>query len=180
MKKNARFTGALTREVIGGAVILGIIGGIAIDLLETPYLYEYVEASESELVIEPEPKEVRIEVVYNWNAQRIEQEIREIFHEMPNTAVATFKCESGGGVLKAQVQSGHILSYGQEQSFGPLQIHAPDHEQTAQRLGYGDYRTNPASNVRLGKYIYDQRIKHGGYPFQDWSCYKQDLYKKYL
>ena len=129
---------------------------------------------------EIEPVEVLIGVKIDWTHERIEKEIREVFFENPNTAVAVFKCESGGGILKAEVQSGHTLSYGREESFGPLQIHARDHEKTAQRLGYGDYKTNPASNIRLGKYIYEQRIARGGRAFQDWTCYTQDLWQKYL
>lgn len=122
---------------------------------------------------------VQIAIEIDWTAERIEKEVREVFYEMPNTAVAVFKCESGG-VLKAKVQSGHTLSYGREESFGPLQIHARDHETTAVLLGYGDYRTNPASNIRLGKYIYDNRINRGGYPFQDWTCYKKDMWQRHL
>jgi len=167
----------MTINVIALSVGVGIVGGILLDVLHTPSIVEEVHAAET---VEVAPKEVRIEVVIDWTAERIEKEIREVFHEMPNTAVATFICESGGGVLKAEVQSGHILSYGREQSFGPLQIHAPDHEQTAKKLGYGDYRTNPKSNILLGKYIYNQRLKQGGYPFQDWTCYNKNLYRKYL
>ena len=164
--------------LVGWGATLGVITGVSI-FVGQPHLIEYVQAESTIEVenIQPEPKEVRIEVVYNWTAERIEQEIRAVFHEMPNTAVATFKCESG---LKPVIQSNHILSYGREQSFGPLQIHAPDHEVTAKKLGLADYRTNPKSNIQLGRYIYDQRIKHGGYPFQDWTCYNQGLYKKHL
>lgn len=166
--------------LVGWGVTLGVITGVGI-FVSQPHLVDYVQAESTIEVeqVEPEPQVVRIKVVYNWTPERIEQEIREVFHEKPNTAVAIFKCESGG-VLVPEVQSNHILSYGREQSFGPLQIHAPDHERTAKRLGFEDYRTNPKSNILLGRYIYDQRIKHGGYPFQDWTCYNQGLYKKHL
>lgn len=171
MRRNTRFTGALTREVVGGAIVIGIIGGILFDVTNMTYSTEYALAAEPEVEI-VERKEVRIEVVYNWDKVRIEAEIRKAFPETPNTAVAIAKCESG---LTVKIQSQHILSYGQEQSFGLFQIHAPDHEENAVRLGYGDYRTNPVHNIAYARWLYDT---NGGWT--DWTCYNAGLYWNHL
>ncbi len=121
---------------------------------------------------EEKPKEILIEVVINWTPERIEQEIRSVFPEAPNTAVAIFKCESG---LDPDIQSHHILSYGREQSFGVAQIHAPDWHDTAIRLGYVNYKTDPSDNLKMARYIYDGRGN-----FNDWTCYKNGGYKIHL
>ena len=113
----------------------------------------------------------------DWTKERIEEEIRRVFPEMPDIAVAVARCESG---LVADVQARATLSYGREQSFGIFQIHARDHHKTAVRLELGDYKTDPADNIAMARHIYDNRIAHGGYPFQDWSCYKNGGYKRFL
>jgi len=117
-----------------------------------------------------EPKEALIEVVYDKVG--IERIIRETFPEAPNTAVAIAKCESG---LKADIQSHHTLSYGREQSYGVFQIHAKDHDRTATRLGYEQYRTQVEDNVLMARHLYDSRGS-----FKDWTCYNTGEYKKYL
>jgi Transglycosylase SLT domain len=154
-------------------VLIGIILGILIDIaLQRSTIIYVAEAKET---VAPIP--VMIEVKIDWTRERIEEEIRTVFHENPNTAVAVAKCESG---LDADVQSGHTLSYGREQSFGIFQIHARDHQSTAVRLGLESYRTDPGDNIAMARHIYDNRLAHGGYAFQDWSCYKNGGYKKYL
>lgn len=154
--------------MIAGAVLAGILTGLFIQIsLDSATVVQ----AKSEEVIE-EPEEVRIEVVIDWTKERIEEEIRTVFHEEPNTAVAIAKCESG---LKADIQSHHILSYGREQSFGVFQIHAKDHEGTANRLGLEDYRTDVKDNVQMARFLYDNRGN-----FNDWTCFKSGEYKRYL
>lgn len=154
--------------MIAGAVLAGILTGLFIQIsLDSATVVQ----AKSEEVIE-EPEEVRIEVVIDWTKERIEEEIRTVFHEEPNTAVAIAKCESG---LKADIQSHHILSYGREQSFGVFQIHAKDHEGTAKRLGLEDYRTDVKDNVQMARFLYDNRGN-----FNDWTCFKSGEYKRYL
>ena len=55
-----------------------------------------------------------------------------------------------------------------EESYCIFQIHAPAHQVEADRLGYGDYRTNIESCVAMAYEIY----KNKGYTFTDWSVYK--------
>lgn len=159
----------LTRVGIVWVVIATIVGGILIDI-KIAEAYKNVEV-ESITTIH-EPKEVRLEVVTNWTPKRIEQEIRTVFHEAPNTAVAIAKCESG---LDVDIQSYHTLSYGREESFGIFQIHAKDHDRTAKRLGYENYKTDVKDNLAMARYLYNSRGN-----FKDWTCYKTGAYKKYL
>lgn len=157
---------------------MGILGGIFLGLLidvavRSNTVIYHVEAKETDVVSQP----VLVEAKIDWTKERIEEEIRRVFTEMPNTAVAVAKCESG---LVADIQSHHTLSYGREQSFGVFQVHARDHQKTAERLGLENYKTDPGDNIALARHIYDNRIANGGYPFQDWSCYKNGGYKRFL
>ena len=123
------------------------------------------------------PTPVLLEVRIDWTKERIEEEIRRVFPENPNLAVAIAKCESG---LVPDIQAKAMLSYGREQSFGIFQIHARDHHNTAVRLELENYKTDPGDNIAMARHIYDNRLKHGGYAFQDWSCYKNGGYKRFL
>lgn len=149
-------------------IIATLLGGILVDI-KIAEAYEYTEV-ETITVVVPPKKEVRIEVVYS--KEGIERLIRETFPEAPNTAVAIAKCESG---LDADIQSHHTLSYGREQSYGVFQIHAKDHDRTATRLGFGDYKTQVEDNVNMARHLFDARGS-----FKDWTCYKTGEYKKFL
>lgn len=163
----------LTKEILVGAVGIGIVFGIFIDILKTPYVYEYVYA-ESDTPIQEYGQPVRIEVVTDWTRERIIQEIRDTFPESPGLAVAIARCESKD--LQPAIQSEHILWYGRELSFGLMQIHEPVWGHVAERLGYTDWKTDPYDNLQMARYIYDE----AGGKFTDWTCYNEGLYKKYL
>jgi hypothetical protein len=153
----------ITVEVVAGAVLIGMLSGIFIDVIFKPYVVEVANAQEVE-----EPKEVRIEVIYDWTPERIEQEIRTVFWEDPDTAVKIAKCESG---LVADVQSNHTLSYGRERSYGLMQIHAPAWHTKAVALGYDDYQTDVLDNLHMARYIYEQAGKR----WTPWSCYSKKM-----
>lgn len=142
-----------------------MIGGILIDI-QIAEAYKNVEVEN--LVTVTEPREVAIEVVIDWTPERIAKEIRDTFPEAPETAVKIAKCESG---LVPTVQSHHRQSYGQERSFGIMQIHAPDWEDDAIRLGYKNYRTDVRENLKMARYIYEK----AGNSFQPWSCYSKKM-----
>ena len=57
-----------------------------------------------------------------------------------------------------------------EESHCIFQIHAPVHQVTADRLGYGDFRTNVESCVAMARVIYDQRGN-----FTAWEAYNTHL-----
>jgi len=141
-------------------VCFGIVTGLFADVLSKPYVQEVQAAT-----IEEEPKEVRLEIVIDWTPERIEKEIRTLFPEEPNTAVAIFKCESG---LIATAK-------GPTSDYGIAQIHAPSWDYKAIQLGYGDYKTDIEDNLKMARYIYDGRGN-----FNDWVCYTKGMHKKYL
>ncbi len=146
--------------------MFGIVTGIAADILSKPYVMEVQAAT-----IKEEPKPVEIEVVINWTPERIEKEIRATFPEAPNTAVAIAKAE--GGLLKER-QSDHYRNGVREPSFCTFQINEPSWMKTAKILGYGDYKTNPASCIKMARYIYDTA------GWDEWSVYNEGTYKKHL
>ena len=89
-------------------------------------------------------------------------------------AVAVARAESD----LLMIQSRHIYTASnvpkgykvgdKEESFCIFQIHKPAHQASADKLGYGDYRTNIESCVYMAYEIY----KNKGYTFTDWSVYK--------
>jgi hypothetical protein len=161
--------------ILGGAAMLGIIGGIfcfGVQLYAASTV-EVVQASETIEDVKPEPKVVLIATSTNWTKERIEQEIRKVFHETPNTAVAVAKCESG---LIPDIQSHHTLSYGREQSFGIMQIHAKDWDAVAKKLGFEKYKTDVEHNLGVARKIYDS----AGGTFTDWTCYNNGDWKLFL
>ena len=156
----------LSINMVAIAVVVGIVAGILIDVkraegVQDVHFVQVAEAATST------PPEVRIEVVTDWTRERIEREIRDTFPEDPETAVKIAQCESG---LRADIQSHHILSYGRERSWGVFQIHEPDHQKTAERLGLYNYKTDPRENIALARHIYDAA---GGWT--PWSCYTKRM-----
>lgn len=133
---------------------------------------EIMTESEYQAYLEREEVKRQKEEGTYWTEERIEEAIRATFPETPNTAVAIAKCESG---LNPTQQSYHQLSYGREQSFGIFQIHAPDHNATALRLGLPNYRTDVEENLKMARYIYDDRGN-----WTAWTCYTKGLYKAHL
>ena len=156
-------------QIIGYAVLMGIVLGIFIHLWSAP-LVVIREAEAATTTPEVVEKVVMIEVEYS--KEGIERLIRETFPEAPNTAVAVAKCESD---LNKDIQSHHILSYGREQSFGIFQIHARDWDARAKNLGFENYRTDVEDNVKMARYLYKSRGN-----FKDWTCYNSGAYKNFL
>lgn len=133
--------------------------------MRQPVIYE---AHAEPMTAIMEPQVVLIEVEIDWTRERIIREIEETFPEDPDTALAIAKCESG---LVADIQSRHILHYGQERSFGIFQIHSPDWHHKAMQLGYEEYRTDPGDNIAMARYIYEQAGKR----WTPWSCYTKRM-----
>lgn len=153
--------------------MVGVYGAIVVDAFYLQPPIEVVHRAEAYTeATTTAPRVVLIEEVINWTPERIEKEIRTVFTEEPNTAVAVAKCESG---LNPTIQSRHTLSYGREQSFGIFQIHAKDHHTTAVRLGLTEYKTEVRDNLNMARYLYDDA---GG--FTPWTCYKTGEYKRFL
>lgn len=157
----------ITRGLVGWSMMAGIVLPIMGDAFFNTASVHVVEIAQAS-ISEPVAETVLIESVVDWTPERIEQEIRKTFPEDPETAVKIAKCESG---LRTNIQSQHRLSYGQEKSFGVFQIHAPDWEKVALRLGYDNYKTNPEDNIAMARYIYDS----AGKTWRDWSCYTKKM-----
>lgn len=113
-----------------------------------------------------------IRVDIDWTEERIIEEIRATFPEEPDVAVAIAKCESH---LVSDIQSHWVTNGQQEQSFGIFQIHSPSWDARAKQLGYANYRTDPADNIKMARYIYDARGN-----FNDWTCYTKGIYRSQL
>lgn len=171
MRLRARFRKSrITRDLICLCIVLGVFLGVILHGLTTDYdgseLIHHVAAATTTEPAGPVPREVRIKIAYS--EEGIEKLIRDTFPEDPETAVKIAKCESG---LRVNIQSRHVLSYGQEQSFGIFQIHKPDWHTTALRLGYDEYKTDAADNIAMARYIYEQ----AGKTWRDWSCYTKRM-----
>jgi len=148
-------------EVIAWCFTIAIWGAAVIDThVLKPKVVEYVTPQIAEAYVEP--REVRIEVRVNWTEERIEQEIRSVFHEDPDIAVRIAKCESG---LR-------IDAKGPTQDYGLMQIHAPFWDAVARELGYHNYRTEVQDNLKMARYIYD----NAGKKWTDWVCYNKKMY----
>lgn len=147
-------------------LFLGTIGvilfGFVFEVLNTE---SQVVVHVAEAHVEPEPKEVLVEVVYDWSQERIEQEIRtaaDKYGVSYDRMYHTIECESGFDI---DIQSQHILSYGQELSFGLSQIHLPDHPS----VSYED-AVNPVFAIDFMAKAFSQ----GNAKW--WTCYRM-LYK---
>lgn len=119
-------------KAIGLGVVLGILGGIAIDVYQLANPATIVYAQEEEA-----PREIRIEVRVNWTEERIDQEIEKQAEKYGRNAEymkAVIACESMGSTT---IQSFHTYNFTDEKrgifkgerelSFGLAQIHLPHH-----------------------------------------------------
>jgi len=115
-----------------------------------------------------------------WTVKaNVVREIRKTFPETPNTAVAVAMAESGMQMIQSNHRypkdmAGHTAGT-REQSFCYYQIHAPAHDKTADRLGLGDYRTNPESCIKMARVVYDQA---GGW--SPWTVYQKKMHLAYV
>lgn len=112
---------------------------------------------------------------YWRDPENVKALIRSVFKEDPSTAVEVARRESQFIMQQSKhrytarnVPEGYSVG-DREQSFCVFQIHAPVHDKKAQELGYGDYRTNIESCVKMAYVIYQER------GFHPWSVYKDIL-----
>ena len=120
---------------------------------------------EIETVLAAPPREVQLVVVptkIDWTKDRVAEEIRTVFPEQPELAIAVFKCESG--LIPT--------AKGPTSDFGIAQIHSPSWDREAKRLGYGEYKTDVKHNLKMARHIYD----NAGGTFRDWVCYTRKMY----
>lgn len=164
--------------------LMSLFVGACIYLFYYPHIRDVFASTDEAGVVEEEPAipepsivsaepEVKVEVAIEWTREQIEKEIRKTFYETPNTAVAV-ATEEGG--LNKERQSDIRKNGVREPSFCTFQIHEPTWGKEAKRLGYGDYKTNPAHCIAMARHIYDT----AGQSWSDWSAYNNGSYWKHL
>lgn len=139
-------------------IIATIVGGILLDI----QIAEAYKVEVQDVIVVQEPKEVRLLVVTDWTPERIKEEIRTVFPEQPELAIAIFKCESG---LVPTAK-------GPTQDYGVAQVHSPTWDREAKRLGHTNYRTSVRENLKMARHIYDD----AGGSFTPWVCYTKKMY----
>lgn len=143
--------------------IITVITFIASDVYREASKPEIYVAEASETVVVPDKKEVLIEVEIDWdNKQRIVDEIKKVFPETPNTAVAIAKCESGLNpeATNTSNKNGTI-------DRGIMQINSI-HDTN----GYDLYDVQ--DNLEFARKLYEES------GWQPWVCYTRGYWKKHI
>ena len=115
---------------------------------------EVVYAAEERVV---GPKEVRIEVIYNWTEERIIEEIHAVFPDAPIMEKVA-RCES---TFKSTAMNPTNESYDK----GIFQISEKFHGETYRAMGYTDMH-DIKQNLAYARYLYDRN------GLSDWSASK--------
>ena len=127
----------MKRELIGYAVIVGIVLGLFLDT--------WIQAGSAPVIYKAEarePEEVLIRVVIDWNEERIKREIRTVFPENAEQMIKVAKCESS---LIPDIE-------GPTDDHGIFQIHVPSHRDRIEGIDLYD----PAENIRFARKLYDE------------------------
>jgi hypothetical protein len=152
--------------IIGCSAIVGIILGIVLHIFSQPYVF--VREAQAATVI-PTPKPMPVTVEYTPTG--IERLIRNTFPEDAETALAIARNEGG---LQVEIQSQYRKNGVREPSFCTFQIHEPSWMKLAKSHGYGDYKTNVESCVKMARIVYDTS------GWKPWTTYTSGSYKQYL
>jgi hypothetical protein len=157
------------RQIIGYSILGGILLGIGLGIAGVGEPYTYIKEVEAATST---PEEIKVMLVLDYSDPKdIEKLIRDTFVGEEDLAVAIVKSEGG---LVEEIQSHFVKNGVREPSFCAFQVHEPSWMKRAKELGYGDYKTNVESCVKMGKYIRDN------YGWKQWSGYNNGSYKKYL
>jgi len=133
----------LTGEIIGGAILLGIVGGIVVDIMGQPVVY----IKEAVAFEEKPPKEVRIEIVYDLSTEeKIINYINKVFPEEPRM-VKVAKCESD-----YKVDAFNPTNNSDDK--GVFQISTLYHGERVETLGLD--MNNPKENIDFARILYDE------------------------
>jgi hypothetical protein len=158
--------------VICLSILGGIFTGMYLDKKDlNPWAGPIIYTAEASTESLQTPKEVSVLIRVEYSEEGIERLIRETFVGEEDLAVAVVKSE--GGLVK-EIQSHFVKNGVREPSFCAFQLHEPTWMKKAKELGYGDYKTNVESCVKMAKYIRDN------YGWRQWSGYNNGSYLKYL
>ena len=153
--------------IVGGVFLGAVLHGLTTDYDGS----ELVHTAEAATTT-PVAQEVRIEVAIDWTKERLEQELRTVakkYNVSYEKLHRTVACESG---FKTDIQSGHRLSYGREESWGIAQFHLPSKNRTADgKVITKDMALDPA--IALDAMAYHFSTGNA----KAWTCYR-DLYMR--
>jgi len=135
----------LSRVGLVWVIIATLLGGILVDI-QIAEAYEYTEV-EAITVVVPPKKEVRIEVVYNWDKARIEQEVMKAFPDAP-IMLKVMRCEGGYDIDAYNPTNG-------SGDKGLFQISTLHHGKRVKALGLD--MNNPSDNIKYAKMLYDEQ-----------------------
>jgi hypothetical protein len=138
----------LNRQVIGGAMIVGIIGGIVIDIMGAPVVY--VREVEAAIPVVVEPQEVRIKLVYNWTQERIIEEIHNVFPDAP-IMERVAKCE---GIKNGKLDPDVVNPTNDSYDTGIFQISMLYHGDRIKAMGLD--MTDVIDNLHFARILYDE------------------------
>lgn len=145
-----------------------IVSAILVDI-QVAEAYKFVEVVEVTQTTQTK-REVKIEVVYNWDKERIIKEIRDTFPEAPDLAVAIAKAESELNA-KAYNPEAHRGCNG---SVGIMQIACVHHRSGPRELH------DVELNLKKARAIYDASLAENGNGWLPWGAYTDERYKAYL
>jgi hypothetical protein len=120
-----------------------MVGGMLLDI-QIAEAYQSVEVEEVTIVVPP--KEVRIEVVYNWTPERIEKEVMKVFPDAP-IMLKVMKCE-GGYDIDAHNPTNN------SHDRGLFQVSTKYHGAEVKRLGLD--MNDPIDNLKFARILYDR------------------------
>lgn len=132
-----------------GVILSGILIDIQIDKTT------HAEVQEVKQVIQPR-KEVKLEVVYNWDKARIEREVLAVFHDAP-IMLRVMKCEGGYDTNAYNPTNG-------SGDKGLFQVSTKYHGHRVKALGLD--MNNPKDNIKYARMLYDAN------GLNDWSASK--------
>lgn len=125
-------------------ILTAILGGILVDI-QIAEAYKNVEVEAVTTITEP--KEVRLEVVYNWTPERIEKEVMKVFPDAP-IMLKVMKCEGGHDIDAYNPTNG-------SGDKGLFQISTLHHGKRVKALGLD--MNNPIDNIAYARMLYDEQ-----------------------
>lgn len=130
-------------KVMTLGVLLGILAGISLDGITNKHMI--VQEVQAE-VVQPEPIEVQIEVVYNWDKETVERKIDEAFPNVPIMKKVAW-CES-----RYKIDAFNPTNNSDDK--GLFQISTKYHGHRTKDLGLD--MNDPIDNIAYAKILYDE------------------------
>lgn len=121
----------------------------------------------TEIVYAQEPKVVQIEIVYNWNEERINEEIEtkaKEYNVNADTLKSVINCESQGSTT---IQSYHYRNGVREESYGLAQWNIPSGNKTKNGIVITkEMAINPEIAIDTMAYYFSKGLQN------KWTCWR--------